>query len=124
MERVMQQLREKEDAHDGEYKPLVSPDVSDGGPSGYYNFPEGMRTLNDLMEFLAKNRWGATSLHFKDIVKAAFRFGSKKGTDEAYDIKKIVYSGLRLLIMTNGFGETEDFINHLSKDPQFQKRNK
>ena len=93
---------------------------SDGGPSTYYDFLPDWVTLNDAMEYLAENRWGKYALHLKDSMKACFRFGSKEGADVAYDAKKLVYSGLRLLVMIQGKYAVQEFLDRLSRDPQFQ----
>ena len=93
---------------------------SDGGPSTYYDFLPDWVTLNDAMEYLAENRWGKYALHLKDSMKACFRFGSKDGADVAYDAKKLVYSGLRLLVMIQGKAKVHAFLLQLANDPQFQ----
>jgi len=93
--------------------------ASDGGPSSYYDFEEGWVTLNDMMEAKAMSQWGAFSLHLKDIGKAIFRFGAKRGIDYAYDARKIVYSGLRLLVMLEGKEKTSLFLDSLTEDRQF-----
>lgn len=103
-----------------EHRPEPVEAASDGGPSSYYDFNPGWITLNDAMEHLAVRQWKAASLHFKDIVKASFRFGAKNGTDYAYDIRKIVYSGLRILVMLKGKDETRQYLQRLLDDPQFQ----
>lgn len=103
--------------------PLVkaaAPIKSDGGPSTYYDFLPDWVTLNDAMEYLAENRWGKYALHLKDSMKACFRFGSKEGADVAYDAKKLVYSGLRLLVMIQGKAKVHAFLLQLANDPQFQ----
>lgn len=99
--------------------PPQDPRKPDGGPSSYYDFPEGMCTANDLFEYLA-GRWGRYSLHFKDIMKASFRFGSKDGTSVMYDARKIVYSGLRLIIMAGGKKAARDYLKQLLNDKQFK----
>ena len=93
---------------------------SDGGPSTYYDFLPDWVTLNDAMEYLAEHRWGKYALHLKDSMKACFRFGSKDGADVAYDAKKLVYSGLRLLVMIQGKAKVHAFLLQLANDPQFQ----
>jgi len=92
---------------------------SDGGPSSYYDFEGDWRTLNDMMECKAVQQWGPYSLHMKDIGKALFRFGAKAGTTMAYDARKIVYSGLRLLMMLEGRNAVAAELARLAKDPQF-----
>ena len=99
---------------------VQNPIKSDGGPSTYYDFLPDWVTLNDAMEYLAENRWGKYALHLKDSMKACFRFGSKEGADVAYDAKKLVYSGLRLLVMIQGKYAVQEFLDKLSRDPQFQ----
>lgn len=94
---------------------------SDGGPSGYYDFAGSWVTLNDAMEHLAKTRWGAHALHLKDAMKACWRFGGKDGTDHAYDARKLVYSGLRLLVMIGGVKMARDYLQTLLDDPQFKE---
>lgn len=94
--------------------------ASNGGPTSYYDFGESWTTLNDMMEEKALTQWGAFSLHLKDIGKAIFRFGAKQGIDYAYDARKIVYSGLRLLIMLEGKGEAQAFLKTLTEDRQFR----
>lgn len=94
---------------------------SNGGPSAYYDFPtNNWVTLNDLMEYKATNHWNGYALHLKDVVKASFRFGVKSGVDNSYDARKIVYSGLRLLLMIKGRNEVANFLYDLSCDPQFK----
>ena len=95
---------------------------SDGGPSGYYDFAGTWVTLNDAMEWLATNRWGAYALHLKDAMKACWRFGGKDGTDHAYDARKLVYSGLRLLVMIGGVKLAREYLLTLLDDPQFKER--
>lgn len=96
---------------------------SNGGPSTYYDFPKGNEwvTLNDLMEWKAINHWGHLSLHLKDVMKACFRIGTKPGVDQSYDARKIVYSGLRMLVMMKGREEVASFLHQLTQDPQFKE---
>lgn len=102
--------------------PDKQPIKSDGGPSTYYDFKPDWVTLNDAMEYLAEHRWGKYALHLKDSMKACFRFGSKDGADVSYDAKKLVYSGLRLLVMIEGKGKVQQFLAKLAADPQFQSK--
>lgn len=64
--------------------------ASDGGPSEYYDFPEGSTTLNDLIEY--KNMSFAQG----NIFKAAYRLGNKEGISLEYDLNKIIYYAERL----------------------------
>lgn len=93
---------------------------SDGGPSSYYDFLPGWVTFNDFMEHKAVHQWGGFALHLKDIGKALCRFGVKAGTTQGYDARKIVYSGLRLLIMLEGRDAATAELRRLADDPQFQ----
>lgn len=98
------------------------PIKSTGGPSKYYDFPfYKWNTVNDQLEYLADKVWGKYSVHFKDIFKAGFRWGGKDGTTEEYDAKKIVYSGLRLLIMIGGKKMATDYLKELLEDEQFKE---
>lgn len=92
---------------------------SNGGPSSYYDFDPGWNTFNDFMEHKALTQWGAHSLHLKDIGKAICRWGAKGGTTVSYDIRKIIYSGLRLLTMVEGKEATKTFLKELQEDKQF-----
>lgn len=69
--------------------------TSTGGPTEYYDFPEGANTLNDLIEL--KNMSFAQG----NIFKAAFRLGAKADVSEAYDLRKIIYYALRMLRVHN-----------------------
>lgn len=93
---------------------------SDGGPTGYYDIPGGCKTLNDVLEWLAVERWGKFSLHMKDIMKAAFRYGGKVGTEQEYDANKIIYFGCRLLVMVSGKAVVRKYLQKLLDDPQFK----
>lgn len=93
---------------------------SDGGPSTYYDLPQGVKTWNDVLEWLAVKRWGAYSLHMKDLMKGGFRFGAKAGTSLEYDTKKLIYSGCRLLVMVSGKDRVRGYLRSLLDDPQFQ----
>jgi len=92
----------------------------EGGPSDYYDLPKGITTWNDLLEQKAVNQWGAFSLHLKDVGKAFFRFGNKEGTSKAYDARKIIYSGLRILGMLEGRDAMKKELLRLLEDPQFK----
>lgn len=92
---------------------------SDGGPSSYYDFNPGWSTFNDFMEDKAQKQWGAYSLHLKDTGKALCRFGAKDGTTKAYDARKIIYSGLRLLGMIEGREAMRQELEKLLADKQF-----
>lgn len=96
--------------------------TSDGGPSSYYDFLPGWVTFNDFMEHKAVHQWGGFALHLKDIGKALCRFGVKEGTTQSYDARKIVYSGLRLLIMLEGRDAAAAELKRLAADPQFAGR--
>ena len=65
--------------------------ASDGGPSEYYDFPEGCSTLNDLIEHKEM------SFAQGNIFKAAYRLGNKEGIGLEYDLKKIKYYADRML---------------------------
>jgi len=97
--------------------------TSDGGSSTYYDFPVGSVTLNDVMEWLAQTRWGGDSLHLKDIFKAAWRWGEKAGTTKAYDARKIMYYGARLLMMYGGVQALRETLKDMLEDKQFNTRN-
>ena len=93
---------------------------SDGSASSYYDFPAGATTLNDVMEDLAANRWHGDALHLKDIFKAAWRWGEKEGTTKAYDARKIIYYGARLLMLYAGDEALRTTLQSLLDDKQFQ----
>lgn len=93
---------------------------SDGGPSSYYDFPPDCTTWNDFLEHKAKTQWGAYSLHMKDVGKALCRFGAKAGTEDEYDMRKIVYSGARMIVMKSGKAAAREYLQRLLDDPQFR----
>ena len=99
---------------------MTTPTKSNGGPSSYYDFPQGAVTWNDVAEIKAVTQWGAFSYHMKDIGKAIMRFGAKDGTTNAYDARKIIYSGLRLLGMIEGKDAMRKELLALLHDPQFK----
>ncbi len=92
---------------------------SDGGPSGYYDFPEGAVTLNDIMEYKAYTSWQGDALHLKDIGKAWWRWGTKENTSKPYDARKMIYSAARLLMHYAGKQGVHDTLNAMLNDPQF-----
>lgn len=98
----------------------IAPVSSDGGPSSYYDFQPGWVTFNDFMEHKAKTQWRGHALHLKDVGKAICRFGVKAGTTDAYDARKIIYSGLRLLGMIAGKDAMRAELLKLLNDPQFK----
>jgi hypothetical protein len=93
-----------------------------GGPAKYYDLPyKEWETTNDMGEYLAKERWGPYSLHFKDLLKALVRFGAKDGTTMQYDIEKMIYSGCRTMIMLSGKKALREYLQRLLDDPQFKE---
>ena len=94
----------------------------DGGPAGYYDLPfKDWVTVNDMVEYLSDKQWGKHSWIFKDILKACTRFGKKSGTDEAYDAKKIIYYGCRLLMSVTDKDTTRKYLQQLLDDKQFKE---
>lgn len=105
--------KEQEPNTANEFKP-------DGGPSKYYDFPfKDWTTVNDMVEYLAKEKWGHLSWIFKDILKAVTRWGDKKGTEKAYDARKIIYYGCRLLMSVTDKQEVQKYLKELQNDAQF-----
>lgn len=72
-----------------------------GGSSGYYELPPNAKQLQDLIEHRNMNG------NIKDVFKACYRIGNKDGIDEEYDLRKIVYFGLRELGRVKG---TKDYL--------------
>ena len=94
----------------------------DGGPSTYYDAPfYEWVTVNDLIDYYARERWGHLSYIFKDILKACTRWGSKEGTTYEYDAKKIIYYGARLLMSVSDKATTRKYLQQLLDDKQFQE---
>jgi len=91
----------------------------DGGPAEYYDLPPNPKTLNDLLEYKGDKHWLGDSFHLSNIVKAAWRWGIKSGVDKAYDARKFIYSGVRLLLKYQGLEETRATLQKLLDDPQF-----
>lgn len=93
-----------------------------GGPSKYYDIPfADWTTTNDMVEFLSVTRWKEYSAHMKEILKALVRWGSKDGTTEAYDAKKVIYYGARILRMVSGNKAMRDYLQGLLDDKQFKE---
>lgn len=99
---------------------MTKPKISDGGPSGYYDWPANWNTLNDFIEYKSKYQWKEYSFHWGNVVKALTRWGDKEGTTEAYDAKKVIYSGARVLMMIVGKKETRKYLKSLLEDTQFK----
>ena len=96
--------------------------ISDGGPQLYYDLPfKDWVTVNDMIDYLSQKQWGWRSYIFKDILKACFRFGEKEGTTEAYDAKKIIYYGVRLLMSVTDKATTREYLQQLLDDRQFKE---
>ena len=119
-EEVFKDAYEDSDLQDNVNSPALT-----GGPAGYYDLPyKDWDTTNDMGEYLAKNRWFEYSLHFKDLLKALVRFGSKDGTTKQYDIEKMIYSGCRAMVMLAGRKAVRDYLQKLLDDPQFKEQEK
>lgn len=63
---------------------------SDGGSTDYYDLPEGVKDIGDLIEYKDM------SFNLGNIFKACYRLGSKEGTEVLYDINKIIYFANRI----------------------------
>lgn len=96
------------------------PVVSDGGPSGYYDFAPRSVTLNDELERKGDEQWLGDTFHVANVVKAAWRWGRKGGTSKEYDARKFIYSGCRLLMKYAGKQEVRNTLQRLLDDKQFQ----
>ena len=93
-----------------------------GGPSLYYDMPYATWvTTNDQMEYLAEHKWGKYAIHLKDIFKGLCRWGDKQGTTPSYDTRKIIYYGLRVLMMLEGKANLQQYLSDLKNDPQFKE---
>lgn len=101
------------------YFPPNTAPLPDGGPADYYDLPPNPKTLNDLLEYKGDQHWLGDSFHLSNIVKAAWRWGIKSGTDKSYDARKFIYSGVRLLLKYQGLTETRATLQKLLDDPQF-----
>lgn len=93
---------------------------SDGGSSSYYDLPQGLKTLNDLLEWKADTQWLGDSFHLSNLMKASWRWGTKEGTDKAYDARKIMYYGARLLMKYVGKGGLNKTLRAMLDDEQFR----
>ena len=94
---------------------------SDGGPASYYDLPLHCTTLNDILEWKGDSQWLGDSFHLSNIVKAAWRWGIKEGVDEAYDARKFIYSGARLLMKKTDKKELRRVLQQMLDDKQFQE---
>lgn len=94
--------------------------VSDGGPSSYYDFDNTWATWNDLADYKSKRQWKEHSFHLGNIGKAIMRWGDKSGASLEYDAKKIIYSGLRVLMMLSGKESVREYLEKLLEDKQFK----
>ena len=94
--------------------------TSDGGPSSYYDFHEVWQTWNDFADFKATHQWKEHSFHLGNIGKVLCRWGDKSGTTKGYDVRKIIYSGLRVLLMLEGKENVRTYLEDLLKDRQFK----
>ena len=114
---------ESELREDGGSITVVDKINSDGGPSIYYDFPSGWVTLNDYIEDKCKTQWlGPESFHWGNVTKALCRWGDKEGTTKEYDTKKVIYSGVRVLMALVGPTKTRKYIQGLLDDPQFKEK--
>lgn len=95
-----------------------------GGPSEYYDLPfKDFVTTQDLIEYLAKEKWGAdVAVNFKDVLKALCRWGDKKGTSTSYDAKKVMYYSTRVLKIIVGISKTREYLQSLLDDEQFKEK--
>ena len=94
--------------------------ASDGGPSAYYDFHAGWRTWNDFADYKATQQWKEHSFHLGNVGKVLCRWGDKSGTSKSYDSRKIVYSGLRVLLMLEGKESVKTYLKNLLEDNQFK----
>ena len=92
---------------------------SDGGPSGYFDLRNG-GTLNDELEHKGDTQWLGDSFHLGNVVKLAWRWGVKSGTEKSYDANKLIYSGARLYMKYAGVASLRKTLQRLLDDPQFQ----
>ena len=93
----------------------------DGGPAAYYDIHFKIKTLNDIIEKKGHLHWKGDSFHIANILKAIWRWGVKDGTTEAYDARKIIYSGARLLMRYAGVQEVRNTLQAMLDDKQFQE---
>lgn len=94
---------------------------SDGGPSSYYDFDPDWKTWNDFADYKSQAQWKEHSFHLGNVGKSICRWGDKGGTTKSYDARKIVYSGLRVLMMIEGKECVREYLEDLRENPQFSR---
>lgn len=110
------------DYHADQYEKSKDKIKSDGGPSAYYDFPAGSKTLNDLLEHKGDTQWLGDTFHLANVVKAAWRWGDKEGTTKEYDARKLIYSGCRLLMKYAGVHAVRTTLQAMLDDEQFKDK--
>lgn len=108
--------------HAAQLKKIKDKIKSDGGPSAYYDFPAGSKTLNDLLEHKGDTQWFGDTFHLANVVKAAWRWGDKEGTTKEYDARKLIYSGCRLLMKYAGVHAVRTTLQAMLDDEQFKEK--
>lgn len=93
---------------------------SDGAMSAYYDLPKNAKTLNDIMEWKGDTHWLGDSVQLVNIFKAAWRWGTKDGTDKPYDARKLLYSAARLLMKHAGKEALNKTLRDMLDDEQFR----
>lgn len=122
----VEQVYHKDDIKLVRPKDITEPDepnkkgTSDGGPTGYYDFPPEWKTTNDYIEYKSKHQWKEHSFHLGNITKALTRWGEKDGTTIEYDAKKILYSIVRVMCATMGKKEAKAYVLKMMEDKQFE----
>ena len=126
------QLVVPEDPQQQQHNPVSKPShhnvaggiecVSDGGPSAYYDFHSGWSTWNDFADYKAAKQWKEHAFHLGNIGKVLCRWGDKSGTTKNYDARKVVYSGLRVLLMLEGKESVRTYLESLLEDGQFKEK--
>ena len=64
---------------------------STGGSTSYYDLPHDSKDIGDLIEYRKM------TFNVANIFKACYRLGEKDGTDDEYDLNKMIYFAKREL---------------------------
>lgn len=64
---------------------------SDGGSTAYYDIPEWVKDVNDIIHYKKM------PFTIGNVFKACYRLGEKHGVDREYDLRKMIFFAEREL---------------------------